>query len=227
MHNRRIKYERFVLPALALSAACHLLAALIPAGAVDFILRRETELKQPVRFEVVHLQQEPPQVAQAGGHVEHVPRRLHIVGTPPVPQIRRAVNWTLAMANPELGPVQPPTTDRATPTFLPPAPAVENPDSVALMKSYLAGILARIEGARRYPEVARRMRQQGEVEVGFAIERDGEVRNPARLVEPSRFNALNRAARSSVRSSTPFPPLPDCIGADTLGVTVRIVFRLN
>jgi TonB family protein len=225
MSQRRIKYEKFLMPALTFSAACHLLAALVPAGAVDFFIRRETRPQRSVRFEVVELREEPLRAIPAGKLLKIPAPVFTVACPPPVPRIRENAGRELSTV--DIGPAHPMPPSRFE--NVPAAPAIPeiDPDSAANMQHYLSGVLARIEQARRYPESARRMRQQGSVQVSFAIGRDGELHQPARLVAPSPFGSLNRAACNSVQRSTPFPPLPSCIHSDTLDVTVRIVFQLR
>lgn len=226
MKERRIRYERLLPPALAVSACCHLFAALAPAGAVDWLLRREAEQSPPVRMEVVELTSPPPppevQIPQ-GGLAE--PPRRQIVGRPGPPQLRRSVDWRMAVVAPELSPRMPPSSLDSAP---PAAPSIAaNPDSTASVESYLAEVLANIERSRRYPETARRMGLQDTVRVEFEIVDGGRLNGPARLLRPSPHGALNRAARSSVERSAPFPPLPACLAGRRLEVAVNVVFHLQ
>ncbi len=225
MHKRRIQYERILLPALALSAACHLLAALVPAGAVDFLLRREAQLARTVRFEVVDLLEEPMKVLEISSEERPRVPRKKIFEAPPPPRARQSVNWQLAAVAPDLSSFIKPEPDIVAPPQ--PPPAVAATDSAARINSYISQVLSRIEQTRLYPETARRMGQQGAVEVAFAIGRDGAISRPARLVAPSPFGSLNRAACNSIKRSDPFPSLPPCILADTLSLVVTIRFQLH
>ncbi len=226
MHNRRIKYERFLLLALALSAACHLLAALVPAGAVDLIFSRDTQPSRTVRFQVVRLREEPMQVLKTRKEERPPVPRAETFKTPPLPRPRLTAEKQLAVEVPDLRAFVRPETEIA-PLEQPAEPSVFNADSTARMDSYISEVLARIEQARMYPETARRMGQQGQVEVAFAIGRDGALNKPASLVEPSPFAALNRAACNSISRSSPFPSLPPCIRTDTLPLVVTIKFELH
>ncbi len=225
MHKRRIQYERILLPALALSAACHLLAALVPAGAVDFLLRREARPARTVRFEVVELLEEPLRLPEIRDEQRPPLPHTEIFGAPPPPRPRQSVNWQLAAVAPDLSSFVKPEPDIVAPPQ--PPPAVTATDSAARINSYISQVLARIEQARLYPETARRMGQQGAVEVAFAIGRDGAISRPARLVMASPFGSLNRAACNSIKRSDPFPSLPPCIIADTLSLVVTIKFQLH
>ncbi len=226
MPMRRIQYERFLLPALAFSAACHLLAALVPAGAVDFLLRREIQPARTVRFEVVELIEEPLRVVDTRDNDRPRVLRTEITGAPPLPKPRLSSNWQLAAAAPDLSRFVKPEAD-ATPLSQPATPVAVNADSLASMDSYISQVLDRIERARLYPETARRMGQQGDVEVEFAIGRDGAISQPANLVAPSPFGSLNRAACNSVKRSAPFPSLPPCISTNALPLVVTIRFQLQ
>jgi TonB family protein len=68
----------------------------------------------------------------------------------------------------------------------------------------LAEILARIERAKRYPAVARRMGHEGRTRVAFRIGPGGEAVNPTVKVSSS-HEALDEEAVATIRRAAPFP----------------------
>jgi len=99
-------------------------------------------------------------------------------------------------------------------------PAIEG-----IRDDYLARLREAIEAARRYPDRARRMGQEGRVVVRFIVRAGGEV-GDVDLAEPSSFPLLNRAAEETIGSLHAVPPLPPEIG-ERLEVAIPIVYRLE
>lgn len=64
------------------------------------------------------------------------------------------------------------------------------------------------ESRKTYPQAARRLGQQGQVLVSLRIWADGRV-DDQKVVEPSPYNRLNRAALELVLQVEKFMPLPD------------------
>lgn len=228
MAKKRIKYEQVFLAALALSAVCHLMAAFVPAGLVRFFINSDEPLSRAVRFEVVNLP-EPDKVpvfrVREGETAE--PLTVRTIA-PPVPRISPAdspatdLAWTQIHKQRSFPDLE---TDSGGET--PAASILAGPDSLLAVSRYIAGVYERINRVRRYPEISRRLGEEGAVEIGFTIGRDGALDGETELVSASPFSALNRAARRSVSGSSPFPPLPPCIHQPVLPVKVRILFQLE
>ncbi len=220
-------YEKLLLPALAFSIGFHLLAAFVPEGVVDFVTSYR-ELPSPApRFLVVPLAREsvPVYVEKT---LEETPEFAGQILAPAPPEPRLSALRGDSLAQVEIfaleslsamdsGIDSPTSFDSET----------VNADSLAEITLYIAAIYERISQARYYPEVSRRLGQEGEVEVSFAISRGGGLDGGTLLVTPSPYGPLNRAAQKSVERSAPFPPLPDCIRINHLLLKVRIVFQLN
>jgi len=71
----------------------------------------------------------------------------------------------------------------------------------------LAHILRRIEGAKRYPEEARRLGHRGTVAVRFRIGLDGAVA-AAEVAASSGSSLLDAASLETVRRAAPLPAVP-------------------
>ncbi len=107
--------------------------------------------------------------------------------------MKRSAPWAaalLALALTGSAAGEPPAVDAA-----PPAPRVDE---------RLAEIARRIQGASRYPAIARERGVSGEALVSFEIRADG---RPGRLelVESSGSGALDRAALEAVERAAPLP----------------------
>ncbi len=107
-----------------------------------------------------------------------------------------------------------------------PAGAAAPGEAVDALRAYLAGVRARIEGAKRYPRWARRRGIQGEVAVRFRIGRGGELLG-AEVTRSSGMDVLDRAAVEAVEAAAPFPPVPEGAAEPPLPVEVRLAFVLR
>lgn len=220
-------YEKLLLPALVFSIGFHFLAALVPEGTVK-LMTGSSELPSPApQFLFVPLAREsvPVYVERTLEERSGLPGKI-IAPAPPEPRLSVQGGDSLFRAElfgMELLPAGEPGIDSLASLTGEAADA----DSLAELISYIAVIYERISRARYYPEVSRRLGQEGEVEVSFAIGREGALDGETRLAAPSPHGPLNRAARKSVERCSPFPPLPDCVSIDNLPLKVRIVFELE
>jgi len=110
----------------------------------------------------------------------------------------------------------------------PPAPVVREAEPVQrarLRSRYLSEITTLIEQHKAYPLMARKMRQQGTVNVLFRLNRRGGLLECS-IAGSSGYRALDRAALTALEAVEHFPPAPDILG-DELQFLVAIVFTLN
>jgi TonB family protein len=75
-----------------------------------------------------------------------------------------------------------------------------------------------------YPDEARQKRQEGDVRVTFAIDRDGKVSSSS-IVTPSNNALLDREALAMIQRAQPFPS-PSLIGKDSEEFATTIKFKL-
>jgi len=228
MTGNRIKYERALLAGFTLSVTCHLLAAFVPAGLIGFLTTSDKPPARAVRFEVVTL----PEPEKIPVYQEGMARPARIMTSlplaPPAPRLRQADSVMAALAEPEIPEIVPlPGEAWAGEMESGAGEDAQGKDSVQTITSYIAGVYDRISRVRRYPESSRRLGEEGAVEISFAIGRDGALAGQTELASASPFSALNRAAGLSVRSSSPFPPLPACIHEPVLPLKVTILFQLE
>ncbi len=232
MNPLRRKYERYVLFAVLLSCGVHLLLAFTPESFGARIFGLDSRTRRPLpRLEVIELAPEPApeyveqrSVNPGGGESNFI--------APPPPALR--LSESSGDSNPKFPIALPSEPGLPSLDDLPLAPAVPDEgtdppgqDSTLALDAYLAAVFARIESERRYPETSRRMGQQGEVGLSFAIARDGSLAEEITLISPCRFSTLNRSAVESLRRCSPFPPLPQYVLQERLNLTVRILFHLS
>ena len=220
-------YEKLIFPALALSMGFHLLAAFVPKGVVEFVTSYREPPSPAPQFLFVSLAREsvPVYVEKTLEETPELAGQI-LAPVPPEPRLSALRGDSLArveifalelLSAMESGIDSPISFDSET----------VNADSLAEIISYIAAIYERISRAKYYPEVSRRLGQEGEVELSFAISREGGLDGGTGLLTSSPYGPLNRAARKSIERSAPFPPLPDCIRINHLPLKVRIVFQLN
>ena len=111
-------------------------------------------------------------------------------------------------------------------TSFPPPRGVPNIVDRGALKSYIGQVQRIIEGAKRYPEAARRAGRQGKLKVQFTILKNGEVNN-VRLLTETPYPNLNREAMAAVKRAAPFSGIPDSIMKKSLSVILPFRFELN
>lgn len=90
---------------------------------------------------------------------------------------------------------------------------------------YIAELLQVLNKKRRYPEMARRLRQQGRVLLRFEVLRNGQVLE-ARVVEESAYESLNRSAQSMIREMQELKPFPDEIKKNRWSFVIPVEFKM-
>lgn len=97
-------------------------------------------------------------------------------------------------------------------------------DTAAVIRDYGAKVRALIERRKKYPERARRLGIQGEVNLEFAISAEGRLID-SKVSRSSGSDIIDEAALQAVRAAAPFPPLPGALGLDRLKLTVKLVYK--
>lgn len=232
MNPLRRKYERYVLYSMLLSSSIHLLLAFTPESFGERIFGLESPTRRPLPvIEVIELAPEPVPEYVEQRESNPGPGEGNVIAPPPQsPRLSESASDSSPL--PQLAqPSEPGSPGVLDPPLFPSAPtgnpAPAGPDSALALDAYLAAVFARIESERRYPETSRRMGQQGEVGLSFAIARDGSLVDGIILTAPCRFSSLNRSAVESLRRCSPFPPLPRYVLRERLNLTVRILFHLS
>ena len=95
----------------------------------------------------------------------------------------------------------------------------------SLKERYLHELRLYLEARKRYPALARSLRQEGMVKVSFELQNDGRIED-VRISQPSSHESLNRAAAQLLGAVEKFKPLPP--GLTTIGrVIVPIEYRIG
>ncbi len=101
---------------------------------------------------------------------------------------------------------------------------VEPPDNPRKW-AYVESLRRKIGGNARYPAYAKRTRQQGAVDVVFAVRANGEVEG-VKLSRSSGFIVLDVEALRNVRESAPFGPMPGGVAENPLTVRLTLNYAL-
>ena len=91
--------------------------------------------------------------------------------------------------------------------------------------TYVESLTTKIGGNSRYPEYARRMGQEGTVDLVFAVRENGEVED-LKLLKSSGFIVLDVEALRNVRESAPFGPVPARADPEPLTVRLTLSYKL-
>lgn len=98
--------------------------------------------------------------------------------------------------------------------------------SDTLKQQYLSIIRQRIENFKKYPHRAQLQGLEGDVEVQFVLNRNGNISQLV-LKNESGSSLLNDAAFTAVRDAAPFPPIPEGLFNQEALLELKIVFSLH
>jgi protein TonB len=98
--------------------------------------------------------------------------------------------------------------------------------SASELQRYTKIIKDKIANNIFYPPLARRKGIEGIVLIGFLITHNGLLRD-IRLIEPSDYDILNRAAITTINNASPFLPFPESINKKELWLKLALSFKLN
>lgn len=107
-----------------------------------------------------------------------------------------------------------------------PAPLSAPPAPQADANPYYQLVLRQIAQHKRYPAQAKRIRQEGLVEISFEIGADGRLLS-AQVSQSSQIQSLDAAALAAVTAASPFPPIPAELGVSRLSLSLPIEFALR
>lgn len=105
---------------------------------------------------------------------------------------------------------------------VPAAPSAPQADA----NPYYQIVLRQIAQHKRYPAQAKRIRQEGLVEISFEIGADGRLLS-AQVSQSSQIQSLDTAALAAVTAASPFPPIPAELGVSRLSLSLPIEFALR
>lgn len=94
------------------------------------------------------------------------------------------------------------------------------------LAGYLNAIRARVDAAKRYPQMAQQRRQEGVVVVTFRLSFDGRLLDEPVVTRSSGFRQLDSAALLAVRRGAPYPSFPlDPKDMKALEIPVKFYLR--
>ena len=149
--------------------------------------------------------------------VQREPARPPLAQAPARPPVRAAA------PRPQPAGMQAPPAPPAAPA--PAVPQIAPPPLAQSSPAWLAGVSEWLQSHRSYPEMARRLGQQGIVMVHFVADHDGRVLEVS-LVRGSGTEALDQAAQALLRNAR-LPPFPPDMPVAQQSLTVPIRYRLD
>jgi len=105
-------------------------------------------------------------------------------------------------------------------------PVIDEKRLTDLLAAYHAILVALIEAHKRYPDIARKLRHQGIVQVRFSLVAKGEL-SSLRISDSSSHGELDEAALEAVRSVPGFPAFPTELGPADREFVVSLSFVLD
>lgn len=101
-------------------------------------------------------------------------------------------------------------------------------DTRNIKADYLIKLAIWLDRHKRYPAIARRRGQEGEISVRFSINAAGELLSH-QLISPSAHTSLNMAVIKMLQNASPMPTVPAELqnGKSTFDYTIPVHFKLN
>ena len=126
---------------------------------------------------------------------------------------------------PELGPIEATSAQSTQVTRV--ASSVTPSRSLSEIKlekaNYYQLILDKLERLKKYPAHTPRG-EQATVRLTFSLNKDGSLHS-YKITKSSGFSALDRETEELIVRATPFPPVPDSMGAGKLQLSLPIFFK--
>ncbi|MEW8072223.1 MAG: energy transducer TonB, partial [Candidatus Thiodiazotropha sp.] len=219
-----------------ISALIHLgLLALVLTGVAQLPSDTVAETRLAVRLEMFQPPEpEPePEPIQEPEPVVELEPEPEVVEPPPPPPKPKPAPKPVPKPKPRPEPkprLKPPPVEQPIEplkqTPLPVAPAIDMGLIRRLEEEYKAALRKAIENNKGYPRRAVRLRQEGEVLVGFTVRRDGVI-GALRIVESSGSKLLDTAARRAVEKISGRLPFPEEFKRDQWEFTIPINYGLR
>lgn len=99
-------------------------------------------------------------------------------------------------------------------------------DIDALLADYAASVKSKIQAAKEFPQVSRRLGETGTATVNFTLASNGEL-TLVSISASSGFDRLDNSALDAVRNAAPFDPIPTEIDRESILMTITLVFGLS
>ena len=95
-----------------------------------------------------------------------------------------------------------------------------------LRRGFHRKVWLKVTAAKYYPRMARKMGFEGKPVVTFTLGTKGELLN-LQLIQASSYNLLDEAALETIRRGTPYPPIPEPLGENSISFNLPISYILE
>ncbi|MCH8156653.1 MAG: energy transducer TonB [Nitrospinae bacterium] len=95
-----------------------------------------------------------------------------------------------------------------------------------LRQGFMKRVWNRVAEVKYYPRTARKRGFEGRPVVSFTLGNKGQLLN-LNLVQPSSYTLLNEAALETIRRGTPYPPIPEPLGQNSISFKLPISYILE
>ena len=156
------------------------------------------------------------------------PLRPPVAGAPvrpPQPRPARPTPSPVQGPPPLVSPSPPGSAQAAAPVMRSEVPVVPAPTAAAVSGTWRSALASWLQSHKRYPDEARRQREEGQVTIRFTVGRDGQLAD-AQIVRGSGSDSLDRAALATLRDGRA-PPFPAEMPQQQVTTTVTIRYRLE
>ena len=108
----------------------------------------------------------------------------------------------------------------------PPSTNFSSSDLGELHRGFYGKIWQRVAKAKYYPRMARKRGFEGKPIVAFTLGRKGDLID-LKIIEASIYDLLNEAALETIRRGTPYPPIPEPLGKNSISFNLPISYILE
>lgn len=107
-----------------------------------------------------------------------------------------------------------------------PSPVISEEELNSIRKSYINQIYYAVEEVKYYPKMAKRMNQEGTVEIAFTLLKDGTIMD-VKLEKTSGFYSIDQAALDAVKKIKKIEPIPQELNKEKWELILPIKFELS
>ena len=108
----------------------------------------------------------------------------------------------------------------------PPSTNFSSLDLGELRRDFHGKIWQRVAKAKYYPRMARKRGFEGKPIVAFTLGKKGDLID-LKIIEASIYDLLNEAALETIRRGTPYPPIPEPLGKNSISFNLPISYVLE
>jgi protein TonB len=98
-------------------------------------------------------------------------------------------------------------------------------EGILAQQEYATSLIRKVYGNVQYPAISVKRGQEGSVRVSLMVARNGTIA-AIRMLDESKYSALNKEAVRAIEAAAPFNPLPGSIREPQLEIVVPITFKL-